>query len=267
MWWQGGREGGGGGNSPAHLLSFSARFYPAEFLWQPLKKRCAVNCGFEMRCLIALCGGDGWLFRQPSSVRGNWWRAPMKQHSICFLWCVCQSLVLQHVCAWRRVGGCMRAHAEESFTLESSAPCRAARHSWHPPDCTQLSKRICLADHVDSSVCFGFQLMESVPLMTIHLSSEFRQRRTMQPCVFWFWKFWRMAEETHKEDQHNPPPLLTCLFPLRNGATSHLCMWLMCTDVRSLTGDVCLYLCKSWTCMLFSVSSPPLSLWVAVWCL
>lgn len=100
MWWQGGREGGGGGNSPAHLLSFSARFYPAEFLWQPLKKRCAVNCGFEMRCLIALCGGDGWLFRQPSSVRGNWWRAPMKQHSICFIWCVCQSLVLQHVCVW-----------------------------------------------------------------------------------------------------------------------------------------------------------------------
>ena len=86
-----------GGNSPAHLLSFSARFYPAEFLWQPLKKRCAVNCGFEMRCLIALCGGDGWLFRQPSPVRGNWWRAPMKQHSICFLWCVCQSLVPQRV--------------------------------------------------------------------------------------------------------------------------------------------------------------------------
>ncbi|GLD75506.1 troponin C type 1a (slow) isoform X1, partial [Lates japonicus] len=67
MWWQGGREGGGGGNSPTHLLSFSVRYYPAEFLWQPLKKRCAVNCGFEMRCLIALCGGDGWLFRQPSS--------------------------------------------------------------------------------------------------------------------------------------------------------------------------------------------------------
>lgn len=60
-----------GGNSPVHLLSFSARYYPAEFLWQPLKKRCAVNCGFEMRCLIALCGGDGWLFRQPSPVRGN----------------------------------------------------------------------------------------------------------------------------------------------------------------------------------------------------
>lgn len=56
-------EGGGGcgvgGNSPAHLLSFSARFYPAEFLWQPLKKRCAVNCGFEMRRLIAPRGGDG----------------------------------------------------------------------------------------------------------------------------------------------------------------------------------------------------------------
>lgn len=83
MWWQGGREGGGGGNSPAHLLSFSARFYPAEFLWQPLKKRCAVNCGFEMRCLIALCGGDGWLFRQPSPVRGNWWRATLTQQSIC----------------------------------------------------------------------------------------------------------------------------------------------------------------------------------------
>lgn len=78
----GGREGGGGGNSPAHLLSFSARFYPAEFLWQPLKKRCAVNCGFEMRCLIALCGGDGWLFRQPSPVRGNWWRAALTQQSI-----------------------------------------------------------------------------------------------------------------------------------------------------------------------------------------
>lgn len=66
MWWQGGKEGGGGGkggvgggNSPAHLLSFSARFYPAEFLWQPLKKRCAVNCGFEMRRLIAPRGGDG----------------------------------------------------------------------------------------------------------------------------------------------------------------------------------------------------------------
>lgn len=80
MWWQGGREatgrGGvvvvvGGGNSPAHLLSFSARFYPAEFLWQPLKKRCAVNCGFEMRRLIALCGGDGCLFRQPSSCKGK----------------------------------------------------------------------------------------------------------------------------------------------------------------------------------------------------
>lgn len=58
-------EGGGrvvvavGGNSPAHLLSFSARFYSAEFLWQPLKKRCAVNCGFEMRRLIAPRGGDG----------------------------------------------------------------------------------------------------------------------------------------------------------------------------------------------------------------
>lgn len=48
-----------GGNSPAHLLSFSARFYSAEFLWQPLKKRCAVNCGFEMRRLIAPRGGDG----------------------------------------------------------------------------------------------------------------------------------------------------------------------------------------------------------------
>lgn len=77
MWWQGGRDGRReleeerGGNSPVHLLSFSARYYPAEFLWQPLKKQCAVNCGFKMHWLIALCGGDGWLFRQHSPTTSN----------------------------------------------------------------------------------------------------------------------------------------------------------------------------------------------------
>lgn len=174
MWWQGGREGGGGGNSPAHLLSFSARFYPAEFLWQPLKKRCAVNCGFEMRCLIALCGGDGWLFRQPSSVRGNWWRAPLKQHFICFLWCVCQPLVLRCESMW----ACMCVHGQESFTLESSAPCRAACPSWHPPGCTELSKWICLGDHISAD---GISATDDDSFRTWIPTAI----KKMQTCVIW----------------------------------------------------------------------------------
>lgn len=59
---------------------------------------------------------------------------------------------------------------------------------------------------------------------------------------------------------HVPLQPHCCLFPWRDGATSHLCMWLMCTDVRSPSGDLCLYLGKSWTCMLFSVSSLSFSL-------
>lgn len=124
----------------------------------------------------------------------------MKQHSICFLWCVCQPFY-RGVCA--RGGVCVCVRAQESFTLESSAPCRAGLHSWHPPDCAQLSKWICLADHVDSSVCFWFQLMESVSLMTIHFLCRIpTAAKTMRCCGFWLWTFWRMTEETREESQH-----------------------------------------------------------------
>lgn len=106
--WGGG--GGVGGNSPAHLLSFSARFYPAEFLWQPLKKWCAVNCGFEMRRLIAPRAGDGWLFRQPGSKLVE----KKKNQSICSRCRVRQHVVLRS----------LRAHAcaKGIFAFESGGP-------------------------------------------------------------------------------------------------------------------------------------------------
>lgn len=110
------------------------------------------------------------------------------------------------VCVWV----CVCVHAQGSFTLEASAPCRAARHSWHPPGCTQLSKWICLADHVDSSVCFGFQLIDSMPLMTVHFCSEFQQPCTTQCTPSWLWNF-----DVHTQNVfcHMPPPKPPHLLP------------------------------------------------------
>lgn len=85
------------------------------------------------------------------------------------------------VCVSSGMHVCVRA--QESCTLESSAPCRAARHSWHPPDFTELSKWLCLADHADSSVCFGFQLMELVPLVTINFCLEFMYLCKNRACM------------------------------------------------------------------------------------
>ena len=120
---------------------------------------------------------------------------------VCACVCVC-------VCV------CVRARAQDSFTLESSAPCRAGLYSWHPPDCTQLSKWICLADHVDSSVCFWFQLMESVPLMTIHFLCRIpTAAKTMQCYEFWLWTFWRMTEEIQEESRQKNLILAPALPP------------------------------------------------------
>lgn len=134
----GSKEGGererGGGNSPAHLLSFSARFYPAEFLWQPLKKWCAVNCGFEMRRLIAPRGGDGWLSSAGEEIGGglDWEKKPNPYA----LGDVCASMWCYARCAHTRV-------RKESLHLNPvrrppSTPRSAACQSWHPPGCTGL---------------------------------------------------------------------------------------------------------------------------------
>lgn len=161
---------------------------------------------------------------------------------------------------------CVCVHAQESFTLESSAPCRAACHSWHPPDCTQLSKWICLADHVDSSVCFGFQLMESVPLMTIHFCPEFQQQRTVQYRVFWLWNFDKW-QRNHTRTTGTKSFFASCPLPTSppvyfHGGTTCACEW--CAVMWGLCQGIFVFICVR-VCMLFSVCS--LSLWVAVWCL
>lgn len=135
------REREGGGNSPAHLLSFSARFYPAEFLWQPLKKWCAVNCGFEMRRLIAPRGGDGWLSSAGEEIGGglDWDKKNPNPYA---LGDVCASVWRYAHCAHTRV-------RKESLHLipvrpppppspSQPTPRSAACQSWHPPGCTGL---------------------------------------------------------------------------------------------------------------------------------